>query len=144
MLYIKIKCEVNYNANYIIQSEYTNAKPFLKWAGGKTQLLDAFNRRLPKNILKNRVIDNYIEPFIGGGAMFFFLKRNFNIQKSFLFDINKELIVGYKTIKNNPKELINQLCTLEENYHKKTEEKRKEFYYEIREIYNNQMNDFDY
>jgi len=127
-----------------IESDYTNAKPFLKWAGGKTQLLDAFNSRLPKNILQTREIDSYIEPFLGGGAMFFFLKRNFDIKKSFLFDVNKELIVGYKTIKNSPKELIDKLCSFEEFYHKKNEEKREEFFYEIRERYNNQMNDFDY
>lgn len=128
----------------LFKREYTNAKPFLKWAGGKTQLLEAFNSRLPAHITKNRIIDSYIEPFIGGGAMFFFLKRNFDIKKSFIFDINPELIVGYKSIKNNPKELIEELCSIEEIFLKKSEEERKEFYYQIRDNYNNQMNDFDY
>ncbi len=126
------------------ECEYTKAKPFLKWAGGKTQLLSAFNDMLPKKFLQTRVIDSYIEPFLGGGAMFFFLKRNFTIKKSILFDINKELILGYKTIKNNPVELIDRLNSLEISYHKKSEEKREEFFYEIRETYNDQMDNFDY
>jgi len=127
-----------------LNREYTNAKPFLKWAGGKTQLLEAFNDRLPNSIKKDRVIDSYIEPFVGGGAFFFFLKRNFDIKESFLFDINKELIVGYKAIKNNHKELIDELCSIEELFLNKSQEERKEFYYLMRDEYNNQMHDFDY
>ncbi len=125
-------------------SEITDAKPFLKWAGGKTQLLPEFKKRLPSFIHKTRKIDSYIEPFIGGGAMFFFLKRNYNVENSFLFDINPELIIGYKTIQNNSKELIEILCKMEKEYHKKSEKKRKEFYYDVRDNYNLQMNDFDY
>ena len=120
-----------------IKSEYINAKPFLKWAGGKTQLLDEFKKRLPDNIIKNRVIDSYIEPFLGGGAMFLFLKMNFDVKESFLFDINKELIVGYKSIKNNHKELIDELCLIEDSFLKKSEDERKEFYYKMRDEYNN-------
>jgi len=124
--------------------ENINAKPFLKWAGGKGQLLGEFNKRLPKEILNSRTIENYIEPFIGGGAMFFFLRNNYNVQRSHLFDINKELILGYKVIQNDVTELTNQLCTLEKEYLLKSDDKRKEFYYEIRDRYNNQMHDLDY
>lgn len=127
-----------------LTNEVTSAKPFLKWAGGKTQLLSEFEKRLPAPILKTKVIDSYIEPFIGGGAMFFFLKRNYNVKNSFLFDINPELIIGYKTIQNNAKELIAILSQMEKEYLKKSEEDRKEFYYNVRENYNLQMNDFDY
>ena len=129
------------NSNEI---QYINAKPFLKWAGGKTQLLETFNKILPRTIHQSGVIDSYIEPFLGGGAMFFFLKRNFTLKKSFLFDNNKELIVGYNTIKNSPNELIERLSSFETSYHKKSEEKREEFFYEVRECYNNQMDDFNY
>jgi DNA adenine methylase len=125
-------------------SEVNRAKPFLKWAGGKTQLLPEFEKRLPAFIPKNRKIRSYIEPFTGGGAMFFFLKRNFNVKTSFLFDINPELIVGYKTIQNDSKELIEILCQMEKEYLKKSEDDRKEFYYNIRDSYNLEMNDFDY
>jgi len=127
-----------------LNHEYTKAKPFLKWVGGKTQLLEAFSSRLPTHIIKSRVIDSYIEPFIGGGAMFFFLKRYFDVKESFLFDINKELIVGYKAIKNDHKKLIDELCSIEDLFLEKTEDNRKEFFYQMRDEYNSQMHDFDY
>ena len=121
-----------------------DAKPFLKWVGGKNQLLVEFNKILPQKILDNKKIDNYIEPFVGGGAMFFFLKNNYNIKRSVLIDVNRELILGYKVIQNYYKELIDELHVLEDIYLSKSEENRKAFYYEIRSVYNHQMNDFDY
>jgi len=124
--------------------DYNKAKPFLKWAGGKTQLLESFNDRLPDKIKKSRVIDSYIEPFVGGGAMFFYLKRNFKVKESYLFDINKELIIGYNAIKNNHKELIDELCSIEDPFLEKSQEERNEFYYLMRDEYNTQMHDFDY
>lgn len=128
----------------LYKNKSSNAKPFLKWAGGKTQLLDEFNKRLPQKILKSRDIQNYVEPFVGGGAMFFFLKRNYDLNNSVLFDINKELIIGYKVIQNNFKQLIDELCGLELDYLKRSELDRKEYYYNIRKGYNEQMIDFDY
>ena len=107
------------------------AKPFLKWAGGKNQLLMELNKILPQKILDNKKIDNYIEPFVGGGAMFFFLRSKYNIKKSVLIDVNRELILGYKVIQNNYKELINELHVLEDIYLSKSEENRKKYYYEI-------------
>ncbi len=120
------------------------AKPFLKWAGGKNQLLMEFNKILPPQILENKKIETYIEPFVGGGAMFFFLRNNYDIKNSVLIDINQELILGYKVIQNDYKELIHELQDLEDIYHAKSEENRKEYYYKIRSVYNHQMNDFDY
>jgi DNA adenine methylase len=84
------------------------AKPFLKWAGGKTQLLDEFDKRLPSEIKDSKAIERYVEPFIGGGAMFFFLKRKYDIKKSFLFDINHELIIAYKVIQEDYKALLDR------------------------------------
>ncbi|AIS51686.1 modification methylase MjaIII [Thermoanaerobacter kivui] len=121
-----------------------NAKPFLKWAGGKTQLLDELYKRLPSTILQKGEIERYVEPFVGGGAFFFFLKKNFKIKESFLMDINKELIVGYKAVQNNVNELIHELKEMEEKYLKLSEEDRKNFYYRIREEYNKQKDNFDY
>lgn len=120
------------------------AKPFLKWAGGKKQLLKEFQKLLPKEILENKKIDNYVEPFVGAGALFFYLKNNYNIKNSVLIDINKELIISFKVIQENYKNLINELHLLEDNYLSKTENQRKEYYYQIRSAYNTQMNDFDY
>ncbi len=120
------------------------AKPFLKWAGGKSQLISELSSRLPKEIIGNGIIDSYIEPFVGGGAFFFYLKSRFQINNSYLFDINRELIVGYKVLQNNPKELITRLNNLEIEYINKNEEERKNYYYAIRDSYNSQINSLDY
>ncbi len=120
------------------------AKPFLKWAGGKGQLLPEIEKRLPKKIKNTRKVDNYVEPFVGGGAVFFYLNNNYTIKKATLIDNNKELIIGYKVIQNNPQELIEQLRSIERQYLKKSSTERERFYYEQRDKYNKQMRDFDY
>ncbi|MDN5331253.1 MAG: adenine methylase [Tepidanaerobacteraceae bacterium] len=121
-----------------------NAKPFLKWAGGKSQLLDELYKRLPLAFIQSGEIERYVEPFVGGGAFFFFIKRNFKVRESFLLDINRELMISYKVIQNNVNELIDELRNIEEKYLKLSEEYRKHFYYKIREEYNRQKNNFDY
>lgn len=120
------------------------AKPFLKWAGGKKQLLMEFNKRLPDDILESGTIERYIEPFVGGGAMFFYLKQHYNIRESFLLDINRELVMAYRVIKNEHKSLINFLKDIEENHLKKDEDGRKENYYRIRNTFNSEISGFDY
>lgn len=120
------------------------AKPFLKWAGGKGQLLEELEKRLPPDILSNKIISRYVEPFVGGGAMFFSLKSKFKIKEAFLFDKNRELILAYEVIKNNHNELIEKLRKIEDDHIQKSEDCRKKNYYKIRETYNRQMNDFDY
>jgi len=127
-----------------LSSDVVNAKPFLKWAGGKTQLLDELYRRLPFSLLQSGEIKRYVEPFVGGGALFFFLKRKFKIEEAFLMDINKELIIGYKVIQRNVNELITELSKMEQMYIKLPEEGRKNFYYRIRDEYNRQKERFDY
>lgn len=120
------------------------AKPFLKWAGGKTQLLNDFNKRLPEEIRDSGTIKRYIEPFVGGGAMFFFLKRKYNIKESFLFDINQELIIAYKVIQHDFRALIDKLSEINHKHLQKSEDMRKEHYYMIRDNYNKQIENFDY
>ncbi|GAB4310034.1 MAG: DNA adenine methylase [Methanobacteriaceae archaeon] len=119
-------------------------RPFLKWAGGKNQLLKELEKRLPNSIIKYKKIYRYVEPFLGGGAMFFFLKRNYQVKGSFLFDINPDLILAYKVIQNNQRKLLNHLAEIESRHLKKNEIKRKKHYYQIRTLYNQQMNNFDY
>jgi len=121
-----------------------STKPFLKWAGGKGQLLNDIERRLPSKMRNSKKIIKYVEPFVGGGAVFFYLRNNYQIKEATLFDINRELIIGYQVIKNNPKELIKKLSTLEKEYHQKEESDRKEFFYSIRDEYNDQLKSFDY
>lgn len=100
-------------------------KPFVKWAGGKTQLLDKINEKLPKSI------NNYYEPFIGGGAVLF----QFEFKNATISDINEELIYTYKCIKNDCNELIEEITKLDESHEKNP----KEFYYSTREKYNEKI-----
>jgi len=81
------------------------AKPFVKWAGGKSQLLTEINNALPASIKKTEF--TYIEPFIGGGAVLFWILQKYpNIKKAVINDINSDLINAYKTIKDNVEGLI--------------------------------------
>ncbi|MDZ7860653.1 MAG: DNA adenine methylase [Candidatus Krumholzibacteriota bacterium] len=120
------------------------ARPFLKWVGGKNLLINELISRFPQNIKDTGKIKRYVEPFVGGGALFFYLMNNFKIEKSFLFDINRELIVGFKVIKNNPSELINELKIIENRYVRREVVNRKKMYYQIREKYNKQMLKFNF
>jgi DNA adenine methylase len=129
---------------YTKNSQVINAKPFLKWAGGKTQILSELELRLPLHIKRSGIIDRYVEPFMGGGAFFFLLKRDYKIRKSFLVDINRELIIVYKVVQKTPLKLIEKLKNLEELFIKQSREDRKELFYEIRYLFNQQITDFDY
>lgn len=124
--------------------EKIEAKPFLKWAGGKTQLLEALEARLPVQIRETRVIEKYVEPFVGGGAVFFFLKRNYLVKKAFLIDINRELILTYKVVQKFPLELINKLANMEKEFFQRYDAGRREYYYRVRREFNEQGRGFDY
>ena len=92
------------------------AKPFLKWAGGKGQLLAEIESRLPQGI-KTGEIDTYVEPFVGGGAVFFHIAQQYpELKQFYLFDINQDLVKCYNAIRNNPKNLITELKILQEEY----------------------------
>lgn len=113
------------------------AKPFLKWAGGKTQLIKDIEKALPEYISRNKF--TYIEPFVGSGAILFWMLKNFpNLQKAVINDINEDLINTYKTIKSRPKELISILQILQNEFHglEGQNEEKKEYYYTKRKLYN--------
>ena len=87
----------------------TKAKPFLKWAGGKTQLLPTIDSFLPDTF---RCEDDvtYIEPFVGGGAMLFYMLQKYpNIKRAVINDINPHLIKTYGVIRDEPFSLIDAL-----------------------------------
>ena len=109
-------------------------KPFIKWAGGKTQLLPI----LLENLKKDSKI--YIEAFIGGGALFFSILddiENSKIEKIIINDLNYKLMTLYITIRDNIKSLINELQELEIYYNNLSTLKEKEnLYYQIREEFN--------
>ena len=113
------------------------AKPFLKWAGGKTQLIDQIIARLPNEFSSNPFI--FIEPFVGGGALLFHLLNRFpKIEKVIINDLNKDLITTYETIKNDVSNLIVRLEEIEKDYYKVLDNKElsSDFYYSIREKFN--------
>ena len=119
-------------------------KPFLKWAGGKSKLINDIEDRFPENIKETGRIEKYFEPFIGGGALFFYLMSNYDVKESFIYDINSELIVVYKTIQNNPKQLINLLNEIKDEFIPKEHDERKEFYLDIRKSFNENLFNFDF
>tara|TARA_R110002033_G_scaffold99600_3_gene148023 strand:- start:2510 stop:3484 length:975 start_codon:yes stop_codon:yes gene_type:complete len=119
------------------------AKPFLKWVGGKRQLLNDFQDLYP-NELKKKTIKNYYEPFVGGGAVFFDVAQNFEIENAFLYDINEELILTYLVIQKDVTKLLEFLHRYDKQYKKLSEVKRKEYYYDIRESFNQQRFNIDY
>src|SRR5829696_27697 len=100
--------------------------PFIKWAGGKSRLISQIKNFIPKEF------NNYFEPFVGSGALFFYIVRCFQLKKdcyAHLSDINPELINVYKTIKDNLPDLIKELQYNEMEYYKDP----KRFYYKLRE-----------
>lgn len=113
------------------------AKPFLKWAGGKTQLISNIEKALPRNILNGKF--TYIEPFVGSGAVLFWMLSNFpNLNRAVINDVNEDLINTYKTIASTPNELISILETIQNEFHEVegNDEAKKEYYYKKRDLFN--------
>ena len=98
------------------------AQPFLKWVGGKTQLLAQFDKFFPAHI------ERYVEPFVGGGAVFFHLKHRFPKMRAFLRDNNDELINTYKAVRDFPRDLIRRL----DRHLAAFNADRKNYYYRVR------------
>lgn len=111
------------------------AKPFLKWAGGKKQLLPEIQKNYPQELLNDK-IDAYIEPFLGGGAVLFDILNNYNVENITVNDINQDLIYTYLTVRDNCSELIALLHLYENEYHTLDDEQRKVYYYDKRSLYN--------
>lgn len=110
-----------------MQENNIKMKPFVKWVGGKTQLLDTIN------LLKPKEINKFIEPFVGGGAVFF----NFAHNRAIINDINKELITAYKVIRDRPNELINLLNKWNES------DDLKEFFQNLKSKDVNNLNELE-
>lgn len=105
------------------ENNHPQAKPFIKWAGGKRGLIEQLFAKFPTDF------NNYHEPFLGGGAIFFELysRGMLKSKKTYLSDINSELINAYNVVKNKPNALIAELKIYKKNH-------RKEFYYQTREL----------
>lgn len=113
------------------------AKPFIKWVGGKGQLLGQLETLLPLDFEYWNNI-TYVEPFVGGGAMLFFmLQTHPNIQRAVINDINPDLTTCYRVMRNNPHALIALLSKLQDDYKSLGgEDDRKAFYLEQRAKFN--------
>ncbi len=99
-------------------------KPFVKWAGGKRQLIPILSKHIPKNF------GSYFEPFLGGGAMLFHLITESPKQKCIVSDLNSDLVLAYVTIRDKVDELISSLKTQSKNYFKNS----KSYYYDVRDL----------
>ncbi|MDR2359817.1 MAG: DNA adenine methylase [Oscillospiraceae bacterium] len=110
------------------------AKPFVKWAGGKSQILSEIRAKYPFGV--GKAITKYAEPFIGGGAVLFDLLSCYEIQDVYISDINRELIHTYTIIRDSVSELISSLSELESEYLPADDETRKAIYYAKRNRFN--------
>jgi len=111
------------------------AKPFLKWAGGKSQLLPFFEQLYPLE-LKTGEIKNYYEPFLGSGAVFFWVAQNYDVDNFYLYDLNDDLIIAYRVVQKDVSRLIEVLQCYDASYRRLGDFERKEFFYNERVIYN--------
>ena len=112
-----------------------NAKPFVKWVGGKTAILPEIERVLPGNINNGDI--TYVEPFVGGGACLFHMLQYHNFKEVIINDLNAPLMDCYSCFQN-PKlyiELVARVSTLEEQYNRSKDKEKS--YYGIRDEYNN-------
>lgn len=112
-------------------------KPFVKWAGGKGNLLKILELNLPDNFKELQNV-TYIEPFVGGGAMLFHMLTNYpNIKRAIINDVNSDLINCYKLIKKDPFKLIKLLRNIRDEFCVLTSiEEKSKYYYKMREWYN--------
>lgn len=114
------------------------ARPFVKWAGGKGYQLQRLEELLPTDF-DNLQNVTYIEPFVGGGAMLFYMLRTHKcIKRVVINDINPDLIHCYQLIVKSPSDLIKHLKSIEDNYNNTDYNARKELYYTYRNKYNNE------
>lgn len=120
------------------------AKPFLKWAGGKRQLLPDILDRLPNSVLQSGKMPAYVEPFLGGGAVFFEVVQRFEIGRIVLNDYNADLTLAYRAIQSTAvTKLIEILSHLQARYLPLTHERRAEMFYEVRNEYNQMRPEVD-
>lgn len=112
------------------------AKPFVKWVGGKTQLIDDIQKSLPAD-LRNKHDLTYVEPFVGGGAVLFWILQEYpNITKAVINDINAELICTYRVIRDDVESLITELSRIQSEYLPLDSEQRKEYFLKKRSLFN--------
>lgn len=109
---------------------YKTVKPFIKWAGGKSQLLDMIREKYPNSIKK------YCEPFVGGGAVLLDVLVNFQPEEVLINDINPELTNTYIQIRDNSENVISMLSVMQEDFWDMDTDARKKYFYAKRDRFN--------
>lgn len=120
-----------------METESVKAKPFLKWAGGKGQLLTEIQKYYP---FADKKITKYAEPFIGGGAVLFDVLNRYDLSEVYISDINAELVNCYWAAQQCVEELIQALTKMQDEYLPLNHEKRREYYTEKRARFNELKN----
>ena len=113
------------------------AKPFVKWVGGKSQLIDQLEAMLPADFDRWENV-TYIEPFVGGGAMLFYMLQTYpNIHSAVINDINEDLTTCYKVVKDSPQLLVESLNEIQKEYYAlRSEDSRKQYFLLMRSEFN--------
>jgi len=117
--------------NYMFLYE---SAPFIKWAGGKSQILEEIRSKYPKKLGKE--LNKYAEPFVGGGAVLFDILNKYDLSEIYISDINRELIHTYTCVRDNVEKLIDLLLKLEKEYLLTDDKIRESVYYEKRKRFN--------
>lgn len=115
------------------QSDSKKVKPFLKWAGGKGQLLSEIEKYYP---FGDGRITKYAEPFVGGGAVLFDILSKYDLEEVYISDINSDLINTYRTIRDNIDSLVSMLSVMQSEFVPMDTEHRKVYYLTKRERFN--------
>lgn len=113
---------------------YEEAAPFVKWAGGKSQILEEIRTKYPKELGKS--ITKYAEPFVGGGAVLFDILNKYDLSEIYISDINRELIHTYTCVRDNVDNLIKLLLKTEKEYLLSDNKIREDIYYNKRKQFN--------
>lgn len=108
-------------------------KPFLKWLGGKTRLMPQLEPLFPEKFTR------YVEPFVGGGAVFLHLSQTCKFKSAVLCDISEDLIMTWGAVREDPCGLCSAVKRMEDDYLALSTEGRKEFYYQMRDEHNSSL-----
>jgi DNA adenine methylase len=119
------------------------AKPFIKWVGGKGRLLGQFERYYPDE-LKNGAVNNYVEPFLGGGALYFSILEKYKIKNAYLSDLNRDLVLTYNVIQKKHGDLLDFLEQYQRLYDETEIDKRNELFLSFRKHFNEQRFEINY
>jgi len=111
------------------------ARPFLKWAGGKSQLIEQFTPHFPPG-LTDGVITTYVEPFLGAGAVYLHLAQRFRFAHAYLLDRNEDLVLTWRTVKSSVTPLVRMLGDMHAEFRARREAGREKYFYEVRERHN--------